>query len=1130
MSDPAPPGGPGTRTTPNPGPARDLAGPTFSPGQTLADRFRVSRFIARGGMGEVYEAEDLELGESVALKTVRAEIAADPRALERFKTEVHLARKVTHPSVCRIFDVFHHRDESAGAEHPDVTFLTMELLRGETLAGRLARAGRLAPDEALRLIEQMAGALEAAHRVGVIHRDFKSANVMLVPQGSGTAEIRAVVTDFGLARRISVPDGSLVTETLTGTVAGTPAYMAPEQIEGGPITAATDVYALGVVMYEMLTGKQPFEGETPVAGMVKRLKEAPRSPRTHVAALDAVWESVVLRCLEREPEKRFASSTAVVEALRGKGGEGGRWAGAYRRWSRPAIVVGVLVAVIVLGFLGRLALRRMPSTLAPSRDSGTALVTRRSIAVLGLRNLTGRVEAAWLAVALAEMLTSELGANEALRTIPGEAVARTCAELALAEFDSLARDTLLRVKERLGSDLLVLGSFTALGDRAGGQIRLDLRLQDTELGETVASVSETGTETALFDLVSRTGAQLRQKIGVDDPTAAESRAVRASLPRNREAARLYAEGLERLRLFDALGARERLEKARAADPDHALTCAALADAWAMLGYDTRARDEAKNAVDLSAALSRQDRLSIEGRYREAVHEWDKAIEIYKTLFEFFPDNLNYGLRLASVLESGGKGKEAMETLDALRRLPAPGGQDPSIDLMDAVVSRLLSESRRGQEAAARAARAALAQDSRHLLARARFEEGSNLQNLGQMDEALVALEEAESLFREAGDRRGMAGSMNNRGLVLAGRGDLATAEKLFNEALAAYQAIGNKSGEALMEGNLGNVEYFRGNYEGARRRWERTLPAYMEINEKNGAARMLNNIASVLGEQGDIQGARTMFERALALYREIGQRSGVGSALGNIARSWHQQGDLAAAERAYEESLSIWREIGDKQYAASNVQGYGRLLRDQGEAARARDAFDEALALRLELKQEGEAAQARLAVLDLDVDEGRATDAEAPAREALAVFQRLGWSDGESSARLLLTRIEAALGRSGAAVDEASQARALGAKSKNRNHRLSIEIECARILGVLVEEEQGASLESLRKAQAEAEQGGLIPLLFEARLAQGEIEARRSQEEAKARLEELEKEAGAKGFKRVAGLARAAARKAKTTS
>jgi eukaryotic-like serine/threonine-protein kinase len=1124
MSRQDPPGDSRTRSTPNSSIPRGSSDPAFSAGQTLAGRFRVLRFIARGGMGEVYEAEDLELGEKVALKTVRAEIAGDPHSLERFKTEVHLARKVTHPSVCRIFDVFHHRDETAGPGGADVTFLTMELLQGETLAARLARSGRLTPFEALPLVEQMAGALEAAHRAGVIHRDFKSANVMLIPQGTDPNGVRAVVTDFGLARRNPVVNGSIASDTLTSSVAGTPAYMAPEQIEGGPITAATDIYALGVVMYEMLTGKQPFEGETPVAGMVKRLKEAPISPRTHVADLDPVWESVVLRCLEREPEKRYASAIDVIKALRGEYVKGGRSAKLPRRWLYPAVIAGVLVAAVGFGVLARLALRRPASSLAPPRVAGAFATARRSVAVLGLRNLTGRAEAAWLAVALAEMLTSELGAGEAVRTIPGETVARMCAELALADFDSLARDTLVRVKERLGTDLLVLGSFTALGDKAGGQIRLDLRLQDTSLGETVASVSETGTETALFDLVSRTGAQLRQKLGVGDPTAAESNAVRASLPQNREAARLYAEGLERLRLFDALGARELLEKAKVADPTHALTRTALADAWSMLGYDARARDEAKNALDLSASLSRQDRLSVEGHYREATREWDKAIEIYKTLFEFFPDNLDYGLRLASLQDSGGKGKEALGTLDTLRRLPSPAGQDPRIDLMEAVVSRGLSESRRGQEAASRAARTALAQGARHLLARARFEEGSNLQNLGQMDEALAALEEAERLFREAGDLRGMAGSMNNRALVLGGRGDLAAAEKLFNEALAAYRSIGNKSGEALMEGNLGNVEYFRGNLAGARRRWEQTLPTYMEINEKDGAARMLNNIASVLGEQGDVRGARAMFERALALYREIGHKSGIGSALGNIARSWHQQGDLAAAERTYAESLAIWREIGDKQYAASHVQDFGRLLRDEGEAARARSSFDEALALRQEMKQEGETADARLSLLDLDVDEGRAKDAEIPAREALAIFQRLRSTDGEASARVLLARIEAALGRFVTARDEAGQARALAAKSENRNHRLSVEIECARILGTLGAEERTASLESLRKAQAEATAAGLVPLVFEARLAQGEIEARWSPAEAKVLLQQLQREAESKGFRRVAALAVAAMR------
>ncbi len=1091
-------------------------GPALSPGQMLAARFRICGFIARGGMGEVYEAEDLELGEHVALKTVRAEIAADPAALERFKTEVHLARKVTHPSACRIFDVFRHQ---GGPGAPGVTFLTMELLRGETLADRLARTGRLSPIEALPLVEQMASALEAAHRAGVIHRDFKCANVMLVPGRSGAGEMRAVVTDFGLARRDPAVEGSIAALTTAGTVAGTPAYMAPEQIEGGPITPATDIYALGVVMYEMLTGRRPFEGETPMAAMVKRLKSPPSSPRVHVANLDPVWESAVLRCLEVEPAKRFVSAGDLVNALRGGEIAAARAPWFTRRRLALIAVTGLVIAAAAIGSFGWWMVKRQGAPTASTRVSGTVAAVRRSVAVLGLRNLTGRAEATWLAVALAEMLTSELGAGEAVRTIPGEVVARLRAEVPFADVDSLARDTLARIRARLGSDLLVIGSYTALGDKAGGQIRLDVRLQDTALGETVASVSETGTETALFDLVSRTGARLRQKLGVGDPSAAERDAVRASLPQNPEAAKLYAEGLARLRRFDALGARTLLEKAKAVDPSHALTRAALSDAWSLLGYDARAREEAKSAVDLSTSLAREDRLSIEGRFREVSREWDKAIEICKTLFNFFPDNLEYGLRLASAEQSGSKGKNALDTLAALRKLPPPSGQDPRIDFTEAVTARFLSESSRGQQAASRAAAAAIALGAQHLVARARFEEGSNLQNLGRMDEAVKALEEAERLFREAGDRRGMAGSMNNRALVIAGRGDLDAAEKLSKDALAAYREIGNKSGEALMVGNLGNFLYFRGDLAGARRQWEQTLPIFREINEKNGAARMLNNIASVLGEQGDIRGAREGFEQALAIWREVGQKSGVGSSLGNIARSWHQQGDLAATERNYAEAMAIWREIGDKQYATADAQGYGKLLRDKGDPAGARASYDQALAWENEMKQEGGAAEVRAAILDLDIDSGRAMEAEAPARDVLGVFRKLKSAGGEADAHVLLARIAAALGRSAEARSEADAARALAAKEENREHRFAIEIACARIAGLLSEKDRTPAEESLRRIQSGATRAGLVPLVFEARLALCEIEARWAPAQSKDRLRQLQKDAQAKAFGRVAARA-----------
>jgi tetratricopeptide (TPR) repeat protein/TolB-like protein len=860
--------------------------------------------------------------------------------------------------------------------------------------------------------------------------------------------------------------------------------------------------------------------------MMKRFEAPPSSPRVHVADLDPVWESVVLRCLEREPQKRFATTGALVKVLRGETAlpAAARPAPARGRRLLWALVTAIVVMGAALGVFGWWLARRPVAPVAPSRVAGAVAVVRRSVAVLGLRNLSGRSESAWLAVALAEMLASEMGAGEALRTIPGESVARLRAELPLADFDSLARDTLARVRERLGSDLLVLGSYTALGDKAGGQIRLDVRLQDTTAGEVVASVSETGTEAALFDLVSRTGVRLREKLNIGVPTPAQRDSVRASLPQDPAAARLYAEGLARLRLFDASGARVLLEQARAKDPRHALTRAALAQAWTLLGYDRRAEDESKQAMDLSSSLSREDRLSIEGQYQEAAHQWDKAIEMFRALFTYFPDNLEYGLRLASVQESGGKGKEALDTLAALRKLPAPAGTDPRIDVVEAVTARYQRESQRGVDAAARAAKAALALGAKHVLARARFEEGSNLQNLGKMDEAVAALTEAEKLFREVGDRRGVAASINNRGLVMAGRGDLDGTEKLWGEALAIYQSIGNRSGEALIVSNLGNVDYVRGNRTGARRRWEQTLPIYRELNEPDGEARVLNNIATVLGEQGDIAGARGMFEQALALYRRIGQKSGVLSAAGNIARSWHEEGDLAAAERGYAEVMTLWKETGDKEAAAPFIEKYGDLLRDKADVAGARKAYTDALTLWQDMKQEGEATGARLALLDLDVDGGKGKEAEPSVRQALEVVRRLKSPAGEANARVLLARIASAQGRAAEAKSEAEQARTLAIKSEDRSVRLRLEIACARVLGTLAGAERSLALNMLRQAQADATRTGILPLVLEARLALGEIEMRTSPATAQERLRELQKEASAKGFGWVASRAAAAAR------
>jgi hypothetical protein len=338
----------------------------FSPGDLVAGRYRVVRFIARGGMGDVYEAEDTVLQGRVALKTIRPEIAAGTRGVARFKREIHLARQITHPNVCRVFDLGFHKGPSAHAPtaNEGPLFLTMELLRGETLAERIAH-GRMTVEQALPIAEQLAAALDAAHRAGIIHRDFKSANVMLVDEpGKGT---RAVVTDFGLARACAVDESGHGTLSEAGMMVGTPAYMAPEQVEGKALTSAADIYALGVVLYEMVTQAKPFDGGSPISVAARRLTAAPLPPSHHVPQIDPVWETVILRCLERDPAARYRSALQIVQALRASSGEVTRTLRApgprLRRQAAPApggaMAATLMVTLVLLNYVAvLLAIRK----------------------------------------------------------------------------------------------------------------------------------------------------------------------------------------------------------------------------------------------------------------------------------------------------------------------------------------------------------------------------------------------------------------------------------------------------------------------------------------------------------------------------------------------------------------------------------------------------------------------------------------------------------------------------------------------------------------------------------------------------------------------------------------------------
>jgi serine/threonine protein kinase len=283
----------------------------FPLGHLVASRYEIVRVIGVGGLSHVYEAFDTGLGVNVALKVLDPIHAQNAIQLERFRREIQTARKVTHRNVCRIFDLGVERVGSSKR-----FFLTMELLDGSSLARALHNGRLYTPTEALPIVAQIAEGLQAAHDAGVVHRDLKPANIMLVaPSTSGVSPSntvpRTVITDFGLA--VSHEHTRL---TRSDELVGTPAYMAPEQAEPGEITAAADIYALGLIMYEMLSGGRPFEtGATPIATVLLRRDVPPQPLRQVVPGVDPGWEAAIHRCLQPDPGDRFPRALDIVASL-----------------------------------------------------------------------------------------------------------------------------------------------------------------------------------------------------------------------------------------------------------------------------------------------------------------------------------------------------------------------------------------------------------------------------------------------------------------------------------------------------------------------------------------------------------------------------------------------------------------------------------------------------------------------------------------------------------------------------------------------------------------------------------------------------------------------------------------------
>lgn len=638
---------------------------------------------------------------------------------------------------------------------------------------------------------------------------------------------------------------------------------------------------------------------------------------------------------------------------------------------------------------------------------------------------------------------------------------------------------------------------------------MDIRLQDTALGETIAEEAFTGDEQNLFEVASQAGARLRGRLGATPASAEAVNSARASLPANQQAARLYAEGRAKLWDFDFLAARDLLLKAVAADPENAAAHLALAGAWSALGYGTTAEEQAKQALDLSAKLSREEQLSTEGRYRELTRDWPKAIEIYRALTQFFPDNLEYGLRLATVFSKAGRGQESLQAIEALRRLPRPIADDPRLDLREAYTLDHAGQYQGLQTASANAATKAQKRGSRILLAEARLQQSLAASRLNDPKSAVAFDEEAQEIYKEVGDNYGLARARYRMADLLFEQGEFAESNAMLEHCLQVFHALGSDGDAAETLNDIAGGLLEMGELSKARNM--AALVDQRQVRSKRGIAEALTNLGSLLEEQGDLAVARKYDEEALAIDNELGEKGAVASIQNNIGDVLVDQGDLSGGKNLWEQSLALRRELGNESDMAESMHNIAGALGEQGDLAGAQKLYDETLAIQVNRGELGNAAGTRLSEAELMVESGNPGDSEPLLRSALEQFKKEKQVQEEVSAHATLAKTLLQLGRLTEAKGEVGQATRLANRNESYKVRLKTRIVAAQVLSAAGSPD--VATKNLRLAIKDAQKAGFFIRQLEASLALAEIEAKSGKKtEAQTQLQSVEKNARGRGF------------------
>ncbi|MGE0453618.1 MAG: protein kinase [Vicinamibacteria bacterium] len=1017
----------------------------FAPGTLIAGRYRILSQLGIGGMGVVYKARDTELDLEVALKVLRPDLGADPEWLERFRRELLLAREVSHKNVVRIHDI---------GESDGLRFLSMAFVAGRPLCDVLADEGPLPPARAQRILRQLAAALGEAHAAGVVHRDLKPGNILLGPDDT------AFVTDFGVARSLS--HAAL---TATGVVVGTLDYLSPEQAAGEQVDSRSDLYALGIVLFEMLTGELPFRSTSHAEALAQRLGSRPRDVAATGARVPPHLRRVLRRCLERSPLRRYQSAQELLADLDAER------AGVFDRFPRAARLA---LSVLALAAVSGGAYRLWPRHFTGPAPTAPAAVT--SVAVLPLRDETADASLAWASAGVAEMLSGELAEAERLRVLDPARVRRTLSDLKLG--DAAGEPELRRLCELIDVGRLVTGSVR----RAGSALRVDLRLVAVEGGrvDSLPLSAETASASGLFEVIEELADRLRRELHAP-PRPDRGPPARATT--SVKAAAAYRQGRQRLLMGDSLGAAPEFERAIRADPEFAAALLDLSQARQALGQQAAAQDAAERAAALLEASDR--RLAWRARARRAQLRGDLATaeRSYAELVERYPHDTEALLDLAAAQAAQGANARAVASLRRVTQLDAA---DPRGWLLLGRHMILEGEARKAIENPLVRALALMTQlgneQGRGDVLNAM---GVAHQRLGEYPAALARYGEAAAVRDRIGDRRGAAVSRKNRGSVHVSMGRLADAETDLRAARLLFEGVGDRKGLAEVWNDTGGLLEARGEYPAARRAYQEALRLRRELGNEQQLAQSYDNVGYIFFLEGERDNALVYWRQALDLRRRLGDKGGIVLSTQNLGFLQAAEGRWPDAMRSFLDALQLGREIDFKNAMAVSHGNIALLHQYEGRYEPALASFGEALELLSRLGDKRGLAEFTIKHAMALLELGRPAEAARKLAQAEPWVRATGNREQASDLELGFGEWRLARGEADAALQRFEQAFSLAVASHSAAATLRARIARAQARGLAGD----AAAAELQAAARQADRSGDVLLRLRAAeaLAQAEL-------------------------------------------